>query len=72
VSAFCPTNTIRATSESELQRNDADIELKETGRWATTFTRIQCWSALAVRSLGPPTSMCFRLAVCTVSYFDLK
>jgi hypothetical protein len=43
VSAFCPTNTIRATSESERLRNDADIELKETGRWATTFTRIQCW-----------------------------
>jgi hypothetical protein len=26
----------------ERLRNDADIELKETGRWATTFTRIQC------------------------------
>ena len=43
MSAFCPTNTIRATSESERLRNDADIELKATGRWATTFTRIQCW-----------------------------
>jgi hypothetical protein len=42
VSAFCPTNTIRATSESERLRNDADIELKATGRWATTCTRIQC------------------------------
>ena len=27
----------------EWLRNDADIELKETGRWATTFTQIQCW-----------------------------
>ena len=29
--------------ELERLRNDADIELKETGRWATTFTQIQCW-----------------------------
>jgi len=28
--------------ELERLRNDADIE-QETGRWATTFTQIQCW-----------------------------
>jgi hypothetical protein len=33
----------RWVGELERLRNDADIELKETGRWATTFTRIQCW-----------------------------
>ena len=33
----------RWVGELERLRNDADIELKETGRWATTFTQIQCW-----------------------------
>jgi hypothetical protein len=28
--------------ELERLRNDVDIELKETGRWVTAFTRIQC------------------------------
>jgi hypothetical protein len=27
----------------ERLRHDAKIELKEPGRWGTTFTLIQCW-----------------------------
>ena len=32
--------------ELEGLRNDADVELKEPGRWGTTFTLIQCWGRL--------------------------
>lgn len=27
----------------ERLRNDAEVELKEPGRWGTTFTLLQCW-----------------------------
>jgi hypothetical protein len=45
ISQRMPSRTAASGSMGELERprNDADIELKETGRRATTFTRIQCW-----------------------------
>ena len=43
-------------SELERLRNDVDIELKETGRWVTTFTRIQCWGRDKNRARLPSTS----------------
>jgi hypothetical protein len=33
--------------ELERLRNDADVELKEPGRWGTTFTLIQSWGRSA-------------------------
>jgi hypothetical protein len=42
--------------ELERLRNDVDIELKETGRWVTTFTRIQCWGRDKNRPRLPSTS----------------
>jgi hypothetical protein len=33
--------------ELERLRNDADVELKEPGRWGTTFTLIQSWGRRA-------------------------
>jgi hypothetical protein len=29
--------------ELEQLRNDSEAELKEPGRWGTTFTLLQCW-----------------------------
>jgi hypothetical protein len=37
--------------ELERLRNDGDIEPKETGRWATTFTRVQCWGGIRIGSV---------------------
>jgi SAM-dependent methyltransferase len=31
----------------ERLRNDAEVELKEPGRWGTTFTLLQCWGRRA-------------------------